>query len=206
LTTPLQIKPTSTNRHSAWRPSPGRCSTYRRGDSVQTTGTSSLEHGFEGLGLSTFPECPERGTWLEALPEPWTLTNDIAYALTHDVFYITDFGFKPHRLAVQMREYITTWLPTWLFIYWRQSSWDIFAELIMVAACIKKTRAVRSEMRQLISAQHQNGMTPGPSNSAKSLLRDYHSEARVSFLQNYHTTLVSLMAMSLVMLAERDPN
>jgi putative transposase len=41
LTTPHQIKPTSANRHSAWRPNPGRRSTYRRGDSVQTTGTSS---------------------------------------------------------------------------------------------------------------------------------------------------------------------
>jgi putative transposase len=41
LTAPLRIKPTSTNRHSAWRLNPGRRSTYRCGDSVQTTGTSS---------------------------------------------------------------------------------------------------------------------------------------------------------------------
>src|SRR5207237_5931185 len=36
------IKPTSTSRHSAWRPNPGRRSTYRRGDSVQTSGTNSM--------------------------------------------------------------------------------------------------------------------------------------------------------------------
>jgi putative transposase len=41
LTTPHQIKPTSTSRQSAWRPNPGRGSTYRRGETVQTTGTSS---------------------------------------------------------------------------------------------------------------------------------------------------------------------
>ena len=41
LTTAPRIKPTSTSRHSAWRPNPGRGSTYRRGNSVQTTGTSS---------------------------------------------------------------------------------------------------------------------------------------------------------------------
>src|SRR5260370_1314127 len=41
LTTPHQIKPTSTSRHSAWRPNQGRRSTYRRGESVQTSGTSS---------------------------------------------------------------------------------------------------------------------------------------------------------------------
>src|SRR6266566_5019179 len=42
LTAALRIKPTSTRCQSAWRPNPGRPSTYRRGDSVQTTGTSSL--------------------------------------------------------------------------------------------------------------------------------------------------------------------
>src|ERR1019366_7540162 len=44
LTTPHPIKPTSTRCHSAWQPNPGRCSTYRRGDSVQTTGTTSVSH------------------------------------------------------------------------------------------------------------------------------------------------------------------
>src|ERR1039458_9894750 len=41
LTTALQIKPTSTRCHSAWQPKPGRGSTYRRGDFVQTNGTGS---------------------------------------------------------------------------------------------------------------------------------------------------------------------
>src|SRR5215207_10052930 len=41
LTTPHPIKPTSPRCHSAWQLNPGRRSTYRRGDSVQTTGTTS---------------------------------------------------------------------------------------------------------------------------------------------------------------------
>ena len=41
LTTPHRIKLTSTSRQSAWWPNPGRRSTYRRGEIVQTTGTSS---------------------------------------------------------------------------------------------------------------------------------------------------------------------
>src|SRR5665647_2040134 len=41
LTTRHQIKPTSTRCHSAWQLNPGRRSTYRRGKSVQTTGTTS---------------------------------------------------------------------------------------------------------------------------------------------------------------------
>src|ERR1700686_2070563 len=41
LTAAPRIKPTSTRCHSAWQPKPGRASTYRRGDFVQTSGTSS---------------------------------------------------------------------------------------------------------------------------------------------------------------------
>src|ERR1035438_982939 len=41
LTTRHPIRPTSSHCHSAWQPNPGRGSTYRRGESVQTTGTSS---------------------------------------------------------------------------------------------------------------------------------------------------------------------
>src|SRR3954468_1814698 len=41
LTARRQIKPTSIRCPSAWQPNPGRRSTYRCGDSVQTTGTTS---------------------------------------------------------------------------------------------------------------------------------------------------------------------
>jgi len=41
LTAAPRIKPTSTRCHSAWQPKPGKGSTYRRGDFVQTSGTSS---------------------------------------------------------------------------------------------------------------------------------------------------------------------
>ena len=43
LTVPRPIKPTSPRCPSAWQPNRGRDSTYRRGKSVQTTGTTSLD-------------------------------------------------------------------------------------------------------------------------------------------------------------------
>src|ERR1019366_3963210 len=53
LTTRHPIRPTSSRCHSAWQPKPGRRSTYRRGDSVQTTGTSSLAGpDVERLGMA----------------------------------------------------------------------------------------------------------------------------------------------------------
>ena len=41
LTTRHPIRPTSSYCHSAWQPKPGRGSTYRCGDFVQTTGSST---------------------------------------------------------------------------------------------------------------------------------------------------------------------
>src|SRR3974390_1976386 len=41
LTAQHPIKPPSRRCLSAWQPNPGRRSTYRRGDSVQTTGATS---------------------------------------------------------------------------------------------------------------------------------------------------------------------
>jgi hypothetical protein len=62
LTTPHQIKPTSTKRHSAWRPNRGRRSTHQRGDSVQTTETGST------LTLLPLPLLSPSGcAWMPAL-------------------------------------------------------------------------------------------------------------------------------------------
>jgi putative transposase len=52
LTASRPIKPTSPRCHSAWQPNPGRGSTYRRGKSVQTTGTTS----FRSIARADLPE------------------------------------------------------------------------------------------------------------------------------------------------------
>ena len=44
LTARHPIKPTSPRCPSAWQPKPGRRPTYRRGKSVQTTGTTSFPY------------------------------------------------------------------------------------------------------------------------------------------------------------------
>src|SRR5262245_48344119 len=56
LTAARLIEPTSTSCPSAWQPNPGRRSTYRRGKTVQTTGTTSeivfrhsCKMGLEGI-------------------------------------------------------------------------------------------------------------------------------------------------------------
>jgi len=69
LTAARRIKPTSTFRRSARRPNPGRGSTYPRGDTVQTTGTSSfaaifgLWICFDAFGVCACSSDPPRDDW-----------------------------------------------------------------------------------------------------------------------------------------------
>jgi hypothetical protein len=49
LTTRHPIAPASNRRLPAWQPNPGRSSTYRRGNSVQTTGATSISRRISAL-------------------------------------------------------------------------------------------------------------------------------------------------------------
>lgn len=154
-----------------------------------------VAHGFEMLGLASFPGQPQEGTWLEKRPEPWLMTDDIAYAVTHEIFYITNFGRQRSRLSGQVASYVTTWLPAWLEIYERQENWDLYAEFVMTAACLDLERSENTS--RLVSQMTIDGYFPGPDGSASSLVDGNKTSSRKVLLQNYHTTLVSMMAIVL---------
>src|SRR3974390_1030106 len=63
LTARHPIKPTSRRCLSAWQPNPGRRSTYRRGDSVQTTGATS-QCEYSNAKNTRCPRC-RSFSWLE---------------------------------------------------------------------------------------------------------------------------------------------
>lgn len=159
-----------------------------------------VAHAFDALEIEPFPPDAHVGTWVVARPEPWMLTDDVAYAVTHEIFYITDFGRVPERLPASVRSYVTTWLPAWLKIYAAQSNWDLFAEFVMVGASLNLPQhaAVRLLMEQLTP----DGHVPGPRDGAANLIRSNDTGARVRFLRNYHTTLVAMMAFALAKSAQ----
>lgn len=73
-----------------------------------------VDLALEKLGFREFPVNPEYATWLANMPEPWILSNDISYCITHEVFYITDFGQARERLKPEIKFFISLWLPAWL--------------------------------------------------------------------------------------------
>lgn len=158
-----------------------------------------LEYGLEQLGMATIR--PERiaAMWSSHRPEPWAIDTDSAYAMTHEVFYLSDFGRTPRRIPTSVRRYLHQWLPSWLTIFRERRNLDLYAELVMVHACIATGSRERQEaaLVPLLDAVQAHGMVPGPRGGGVSLLGRDRSPRRKHFIANYHTTLVGLMALVL---------
>lgn len=132
-------------------------------------------------------------TWLGALPAPWSLSDSAAYSVTHVVFYLTDFGFKPNGLPVRHLRYLRRWAPVWSRYYARAANLDLLSEMLMVAFYIGAQEHVSGEVDHLSSQQLPSGLVPGP--LPEEYLKAFGEQAEYrSFLANYHTTLVATMA------------
>ncbi|QKK01291.1 MAG: hypothetical protein HND55_00710 [Pseudomonadota bacterium] len=159
-----------------------------------------LLHAAESLGINSMPEVADKDCWFYKCPEPWVMSNDIAYAITHDVFYLSDFGRKgTDRFSKNSLEYLNVWVPAWLKIFADQENWDIVSELLMVSQCINKKQQEDSFYALLIGAQESDGLIPSPAGAGKQLL-DFElnpDKHRKRFLSNYHTCLVAGMALAM---------
>lgn len=145
-----------------------------------------------------------KNTWIHQLPEPWSLSNSSAYSLTHTIFYLTNFGASPNKLPKRHRKYLQFWIPVWLQYYHEISNYDLFGEFIMVLRCINE-RDEEDWGLYLSHFQEANGMICGPPGARQNLDPFTKKPLRKTFLENYHTTLVGLMAaaMSLAELRKR---
>jgi hypothetical protein len=155
-----------------------------------------VDHALAKLDGTCLGENPLRDTWIVGLPEPWLMSDDTAYAVTHSLFYVTDFGSTPAALPENVREYLHLWLPAWLEVARRQRNFDLFAEWLMVAAYSGFGEIFDEHAEALISHQRGDGVFPGPTGSAETLLTGEISEVRADFLKNYHTTLVAVLALA----------
>jgi len=155
---------------------------------------------FAELGLESpwqTEDCLRR-TWLYAMPEPWTICRSSAYSLTHTVFYITGFGANPQKMPDCHKRYLGDWVPVWNRYYLEISDYDLLCEMIMVLCCIGKPDEGHFA-RHVLAWQEPNGMVRGPLGSSPELLLTTNDPERNVFVSNYHTTLVALMAASMLL-------
>ncbi|WP_084655265.1 DUF6895 family protein [Nocardia altamirensis] len=128
-----------------------------------------------------------------AAPDPLYLRDDEAYALTHVVFYATDFGARPMPAGAALIETMRTLLGMYLAL----GDMDLAGELLL---CLQAVGAADCPMtahgwRELARRRRTDGAVPGPLYEPDrwSGLRGEVREA-YAFGTCHHTTMVAAMA------------
>ena len=153
----------------------------------------AFDYNLNRLGLRG-PAALPGGSWLGALPDPWTVSVATAYSMTHEVFYLTDFGRSPDNLSTEIREYLWLWLPAWERCFQHPENLDLIAELTMTAACAGI--GALSTPQLLVNRQLTDGSFPGSPGAGDHLPSPKGDQLRRRFLTQYHATLVSVLAFT----------
>lgn len=162
---------------------------WRRLDLLTALSRIGMEHGEDIKSVVG-------RTWLGARPEPWMLSDGAAYSVTHTIFYVTDFGRSPRALPEQYSEYLGRWVPAWLTHYGRVDNLDLFSEFLMVRRCLGQANPERW-CDLLLGRQASDGAIPGPQHGGQLLMIGETDNRQRAFFQDYHTTLVTLMAAAM---------
>ena len=139
-----------------------------------------------------------RNTLAFRMPSVLYLTNDDAYAITHTLFYLADFGSQDLRLFLGERYADTVmYVEMLLGMYLRKQNWDIAGELLICCDCLgsRPEPFYRLGWEGIARAQLDSGEIIGPKFDRNSPKLAAAAEARkYCFDQNYHTTLVGIGA------------
>jgi hypothetical protein len=135
-------------------------------------------------------------TLLHKNPPIIPLNEDDVYAITHPIFYLTDFGLTPSQIPLNDLPAIKWTLHMLLGIFLRARNWDILGELLMCAYCLQYFPSTLYEVSwdAILDSQDSRGFIPGPNQSPMTDAEKI-SAAQI-FFDNYHTALVIAMACS----------
>jgi hypothetical protein len=128
------------------------------------------------------------------------VTDADAYAVTHTLFYLSDFGSKPiSEISSSRREDVRWSVEHLLGMYAHSGNWDLVGELLLSCTCLgvgREASALYSVCWRVLSdAQWPNGGVPGPQyDPARAQNLEGVEQQSYVFEQCYHTTLVAVLA------------
>ena len=119
------------------------------------------------------------------------------YSITHIIFYLSDFGFKEIDIPESHIQRLYWIVSSLLGLYACEGIWDVLAELLICCDCLNfyPPMIYDAAWHSLYGAQLQDGSTPGPFfSSEKSNKMIGRAKRKYIFEENYHTTIVSIIA------------
>ncbi len=140
---------------------------------------------------ATWRSCQQHG-WIAQQGSPWVFSESIAYAITHELFYLTDWGASTSRLADRDRQYLESWMPVWIERAIELPDWDITAELLF-AARLSNVSDNSEAMTRLLDAQLPDGSFHGPQRISTPDHTESDSSRDHEFDTHYHTTLAACL-------------
>jgi hypothetical protein len=160
-------------------------------------------YSYGALGLRNFAPDSFCARFTAKQIEPWTINDGGMYAITHEVFYLTDFGAIPRAMTNEWA-YIRMWLPVWMRTYQKSQNYDVLSELIMVAKCLNLV-VDDHVVASLLEGCQANGSFLGPHGAGRQLIDERANAERNGFYKNYHTTLVGAMALAMLIGVRPSP-
>lgn len=118
------------------------------------------------------------------------------YALTHTVFYVTDFGRRPWPPTLAHLDVVSAVLDLLSTRAERDHNLDLLAEYLLARQMLGlRGGRARRESDLLSAAQQESGYWPGPADLVETLQKEEMSPQEVEFFIHYHTTLVAREAL-----------
>ncbi|GHO83150.1 DUF6895 family protein [Dictyobacter formicarum] len=134
-------------------------------------------------------------TLLAQTPELAYLTDTDVYAVTHTLFYLTDFGRSSSPILQGDHLATIQWsIETLLGLYLRNKNWDLVGELLLDCYCLHWYPGTVFDLAWETIRKHQlpDGSIPGPRYSQEQRDKlDSTASIHYCFEENYHTTIVN---------------
>lgn len=138
-------------------------------------------------------------TWLGGLPEPWAIDWGTAYAVTHTVFHLTDWGRLPAGLPRHCTDYLHTWLPVWIEVWGEVGQWDLVGELLIAGACLDEPYDDLAHWERFAAVQHADGLVPRDTEPVEGTPEQV-------FGDHEHTAVVAVIAGTLASARAEGPH
>ncbi len=147
--------------------------------------------------LSSEPDWPKlyANTALAVAPDALHLDHEAAYAITHTLFYLSDWGRRKPPFEAEESARVTRILDCLMVHYWRVRHWDLLGELLVnrVALGARESPLATGASAGFLNAWRPDGCIPGGGLEIEGLDKASPSEREsIIFRECYHTTLVGV--------------
>lgn len=123
---------------------------------------------------------------------PFDISPQDDYAITHTIFYVTDFGRQPWPSCLPPTPVIEDILDSLSYVAETDENLDLLAEYAMCRQYLQcKGGRLDEELKILRSNQNGEGIWFGPADLSAKLASENFEKSQYCFYQNYHTSLLA---------------